>query len=372
MKLVFWQNMVAFHQSAHVRALAAKGHDVTFVAEETISRERRAMGWTMPDLGQAKVVITQDDETIRQVVVESSKDTIHVIGGIRGYRIGKMALTYCLKTSRRVGFLSESPDTRSWKGSARQLLYTTERIGYRARIDFILAMGQLGVRWFRRCGYPSVKVFPYGYLTERPSITNESADYQDSTPVVELVYLGQCVPRKGVDIALSALGAVGRLNWRLTVLGDGASRVDLESLASRLGILNRVRFMAYLPNHEALQILALSDLLILPSRFDGWGAVTNEALMRGVPVICSDRCGASDLLRDSRRGEVFQSESVADLTKLLDKWIARGKRSPDLTEKIRVWSRCIEGDSGADYMLKVFQHVYEEGPRPEPPWYTRK
>ena len=86
MKLVFWQNMLAFHQSAHVRALAEQGHDVTFVSQETISDERKTMGWAVPDFGQAQVVIAPNHVRIRQLVVESPEDTIHVIGGIRGYQ----------------------------------------------------------------------------------------------------------------------------------------------------------------------------------------------------------------------------------------------------------------------------------------------
>ena len=113
MQLVFWQNMVAFHQSAHVRALAAKGHDVTFIAEDVMHPERRAMGWTIPDLGEAKLLVIQDDDRVKQLVPEFPADAVHLIGGVRGYRIGKQALRYCLQTNRRVGFLSEAPGLRS-------------------------------------------------------------------------------------------------------------------------------------------------------------------------------------------------------------------------------------------------------------------
>lgn len=370
MKLVFWQNMLAFHQSAHVRALAEQGHDVTFVSQETISDERKTMGWAVPDFGQAQVVIAPNHVRIRQLVVESPEDTIHVIGGIRGYQIGRKALAYCLATPRRVGFLSESPDVRSWKGTVRRLLYTQERIRYRQRIDFVLAMGQLGVRWFRQCGYPPSRVFPYAYLTERPSaVGGASGDSDTLESPVELLLVGQCIPRKGGDIALHALSRVQHSNWRLTIIGDGPSRKDLEILAARLGMSERVRFLSFLPNQEALQIMASSDLLVLPSRFDGWGAVVNEALMSGVPVICSDQCGASDLLRSSWRGEVFESASVTRLSGLLKKWITKGKRSPATTDRIKTWSRCIEGDSAAKYLSSVLRHVYEQTPLPEPPWY---
>ena len=59
--------------------------------------------------------------------------------------------------------------------------------------------------------------------------------------------------------------------------------------------------------------IAAADLLALPSRWDGWGLVVNEALAVGVPVIASNACGASDLIRQDVNGYVFTSEDAASL-----------------------------------------------------------
>jgi glycosyltransferase involved in cell wall biosynthesis len=56
---------------------------------------------------------------------------------------------------------------------------------------------------------------------------------------------------------------------------------------------------------------------VLPSRFDGWGAVVNEALMVGTPVICSNRCGASDVIENGRNGYVFEAGSARALRERL-------------------------------------------------------
>jgi glycosyltransferase involved in cell wall biosynthesis len=56
---------------------------------------------------------------------------------------------------------------------------------------------------------------------------------------------------------------------------------------------------------------------VLPSRFDGWGAVVNEALMVGTPVICSDRCGASDVIENGRNGYVFEADNADALLQRL-------------------------------------------------------
>jgi glycosyltransferase involved in cell wall biosynthesis len=185
---------------------------------------------------------------------------------------------------------------------------------------------------------------------------------------VTMGFVGSLIPRKGGDLLLRALAALPDRNWRLIIIGDGESRYDWERLAARGRIADRVTFTGVLPNAEAKAILGRLDLFVLPSRFDGWGVVVNEALMQGVPVLCSDRCGARDLLSESWRGEVFKADSVETLRDVLSKWILRGKRTPELTARIKNWSRCIEGESVADYFTKVLGHVYNGGPRPIAPW----
>jgi glycosyltransferase involved in cell wall biosynthesis len=183
-----------------------------------------------------------------------------------------------------------------------------------------------------------------------------------------LIYLGQCAHRKGIDIALRALAGMTRLMWRLSVIGSGPEEEQWRQLAEQLGIGTRVCFTSALPYEKAMAELAKSDLLLLPSRYDGWGAVVNEALMAGVPVVCSDACGAQDLLREVWRGEVFPSGSVSALRNILETRIAGGRLDAEARERIQRWSRCLEGDAGAAYILSVIQHVYEGGPRPVTPW----
>jgi glycosyltransferase involved in cell wall biosynthesis len=184
-----------------------------------------------------------------------------------------------------------------------------------------------------------------------------------------MTFLGQLVPRKGVDLAMRALATLHEQRWEFVVVGTGAQEQQLRTLAHRLGIAHRVRFLPARPNQEAIGEIARSDLFILPSRFDGWGAVVNEALMCGVPVLCSSRCGAADLIQAPWLGEVFPADSVAGLRPVLARWIAQGKRTPEATERVRSWSDCITGASAAEYLLSVIRHVSGSGPRPVPPWY---
>jgi glycosyltransferase involved in cell wall biosynthesis len=175
---------------------------------------------------------------------------------------------------------------------------------------------------------------------------------QDSTPF-NLIFVGQLVKRKRLDLLLTTLGEIKETNWHLSVVGDGVERCHLENLSRRLGIKDRVEFEGAQANPSAVQKLFGADLLVLPSDWDGWGAVVNEALMRGVPVIASDKCGAADLLHNPECGDVFPAGSVFHLREILLRRMQHGKLTEDESVRIREWTKNIEGEVAASYLLNV-------------------
>jgi glycosyltransferase involved in cell wall biosynthesis len=107
-------------------------------------------------------------------------------------------------------------------------------------------------------------------------------------------YVGRLVPEKGIDVFLRALAEVGEA--RALVAGDGPQRRNLEALAGRLRIADRVRFLGSLPPREAVELIGSLDALVLPSLTtrswsEQFGRVLVEAMATGVPVIAS-RSGA--------------------------------------------------------------------------------
>lgn len=366
-RYVFWQNLLAIHQSAHIRALAESGEDdVVLVVPEDLTPERRAMGWTVPDFGRARVIIGPDDETVTQLVRQIPIASVHIFSGIRPFPLVRRAFYECAKTGAAMGLLAESGDNRGWKGQARRIVARAEARRWQGRLDFILAMGSLGTDWFTGSGYPARKVFPYGYFVETPTMPIVSQRADDAP--VQIMYLGQLVHRKGVDILLDALAGLRDANWTLTLMGAGDEKANLQAQARRLGLTDRVRWESGRSNAAAVAALAESDVFVLPSRFDGWGAVVNEALMCGVPVVCNDNCGAAVLLDNNERGDVFQTGSVTSLRAALRRRIARGPRRPEDADRLRCWSRRLAGPSAAAYLRAVVQFSQNGGPRPRPPW----
>jgi len=368
MRVIFWQNILSPHQSAAIRALAGIGSEVVVVAAKDLTPDRKRMGWGVPDFGPARLVVSPDVEQVDALIRQAPPESVHIVAGARWTPLGGRATDQCIRLRRHLGIMSEGADDRGLRGCARWLKYAIERVTTGPHFDFILAIGQTGMRWFRRCGYPAQRLFPYAYFTEPPQ-PDEHGNGQARCRDTNVIYLGRCVPGKGLEVLIGALGRCRNQRWTLDIVGDGPLRPTLEAQANSPSLADRVRFFSFMEHTRAMERLSAADLLVLPSDGkEGWGAVVNEALMLGVPVICSDRCGAADLLGEPWRGEVFAAGSVPALTGVLRRWIAPGKKTPEAAERIKHWSRCIRGESAAAYLLAIMKHVYQAGNRPTAPW----
>jgi glycosyltransferase involved in cell wall biosynthesis len=122
--------------------------------------------------------------------------------------------------------------------------------------------------------------------TERPS---------HRTP--DLVYAGRLIPWKAPILALRALRFVRNPACVLHLCGEGPERARLERAARRWGLLDRVRFRGWIPRRELFSLLAGSTALIHPALHEEAGLCVAEALALGTPVVCLDRGGPAELLR---------------------------------------------------------------------------
>lgn len=368
--LIFWQNFPNHLQSSFVRALS-KNISVTLVCQEDLPKWRRSIGWEEPDYGSATVIIQPEARQIRYLLEADNRNIVHIFSGLRGYPMVWRAFQQILPTEAMIGIYSEPSNWTGVNGFLRLMRGRFDRKRYGERIDFIMAIGHLGTQWFQKCGYDSGKIYPFGYFVESPATDISALGSNINHDSYQIVFIGQCVQRKGVDILLRSLGELQNLAWELTIIGDGDKQDELQQLSQRLYLGYRVGFKGALSNMEAMQYLERADLLVLPSRWDGWGAVVNEALMRGVPVICSTNCGAADLLQNSMRGSVFLVGSVEQLRDKLQYQISLGKLAGVHKNRIKMWaSNNITGEIAADYLLEIIRHSQDaaNSQRPVAPW----
>lgn len=366
-RIVFWQPTPSPHQSSFMRSLAnlLPNNKIVGVFENPLPQARMNLGWCTPDFGRIQTVVAPDKEQMLQLAHETPGTSIHVLSGLRSPMIkcvfGEIAPSLSL-----VGVISEARDCRGMAGRMRRWHSLLFEKGYRDRVDFVLAVGNLGVQWFENCRYNSDRIFDWAYFVEKADPPEPAATRASNK--VEIAYIGQLVPRKGVDILLRAMAQIERTNWSLKVVGRGASAQHLKELSVKLGIRKHVTFIEAVPNHRTREILSCLDVFVLPSRFDGWGAVVNESLMAGTPVVCTDRCGASILVESSGFGAVTMAQSTESMAYSLRRMIDRGPLDSRSRKTIRDWTDCIRGERAAEFFLEILEYCENGGARPQTPW----
>lgn len=126
-------------------------------------------------------------------------------------------------------------------------------------------------------------------------------------PELRVLYVGQLIPRKAVDVLLRAVSCLPRSDVVLRIVGSGPLEDQLKALARDSGMTN-VWWEGFKQPHELSKYYAWADVLVLPSRREVWGLVTNEALASGLYVVCSDKVGAGyDVIKRGWNGEIFAS-----------------------------------------------------------------
>ena len=374
--LVFWLNSPSIHQAPLLRAAAALWPgEVVAVAEADISSARKSQGWQRPDFAPARLVVepsrAQRRELVRQYATAGS---VHIFSGLHAYPETARALRQVSRSEALLGVFAEpARHNDGLKALLRRLRYAALALRWRRRLDFLLATGELGVRWYTGQGFPAERAYPFGYFVANDRAKDSRQDLDDpwagEPGETKLLFVGQLIPRKGVDLLLHALARLSSRAWRLCFVGQGTDSERLTTLADDLGLAARVHWQGSLPNDAVRAWMAEADTLILPSRYDGWGAVVNEALALGTPVVVSDACGAADLVGDPRRGRVFQAGSVDSLCEALQDVLDSPGLSAQRRAAIRNWALgAIAPEAAARYLLAIIAHVQARGARPVAPW----
>ncbi|REA62700.1 group 1 glycosyl transferase [Dyadobacter luteus] len=156
-------------------------------------------------------------------------------------------------------------------------------------------------------------------------------------PEFNFVYAGRFVERKNLDKLIKAFNEAQKISgngqsWGLILSGEGGYKPKLVNLISDLKN-NSVIFMDPCEWYEVPIRYTLGDVAVLPSLFEPFGFVTNEALVYSMPVLVSDRCGsAADLVIDNHNGFQFNPYDEKDL---LEKVILMMNH----TEKFNEWGK---------------------------------
>jgi glycosyltransferase involved in cell wall biosynthesis len=194
--------------------------------------------------------------------------------------------------------------------------------------DGIFCCGKLGFQYFADYGADPNRCLYFPYEPDYGLIENLRSSSIDQARrhfgLTEnrrrIVFSGRLVSVKRPDLVIAAFAAVAerRPNWDLLMIGDGPLRASLEA-SLPADLRQRVIWTGFLDDQATVSALYRScEILILPSDFEPWGLVINEAAAAGLAIISSEIVGASaELVRDQYNGRIFPPGDLAALTTCL-------------------------------------------------------
>lgn len=346
-KICIWENIASPHQSFFFEALS-KQVDLQVRYFEKFHNERVKLGWSdnaqLPSNEQYVDDVTHALKTIPQW-----KERIHVVPGI-SYPFTKKLLDILIANDVKWIHWSE----RSGIGLARKLHYnvllfnilqpivsTLLKRSYAKKINRyalgVFSQGDLAKNDFINWGIQKDKIEPLFYTVDMLNVKSESLlqKYLSSDDKKVLLYVGSLYEGKGISDLILAFSRIKQSdNWVLILLGHDNGGSHYQELVKQLGINKKVVFAGPKPIEDVPTYISQSDLFVLPSRYDGWGAVLNEASQLGKAIISTDQCGAAHhIIKKDQNGIMVPAGDVNALSSAIQFYVDHPKKIKEHGEK---------------------------------------
>jgi glycosyltransferase involved in cell wall biosynthesis len=380
-KIMAWHPVLTDHQAFTYQELARhSGLPVVVQVAKQEDETRRAQGWTDTRVTSVERQLIPARGFLRhgmRLLLEN-RDQIHVFGS--AFENPRMMLLLWAATRLRLEcyIISEpySPvslgylrDQMAWREKLktwlRPHLYRAYMLALRGGLKGIFTISRLAAHQYAAAGMPAERLFPFGYFVPVETAAAPQVTFSAVTARrLRLVFVGSLIAIKGLSTLIGAarLAIASGADLQLDVYGPGDPlSFDFDG--------ERVRYAGRIPFGKTQQRLPGYDLLVLPSHYDGWGVVVNEALCAGVPVLCSDQVGARVLLETFGAGQVFARGDEQALANLLVSLANRPERLQAMKSACAAAAEAIQPVRAAAYMLEVMSADPAARAAIPSPWY---
>jgi glycosyltransferase involved in cell wall biosynthesis len=186
----------------------------------------------------------------------------------------------------------------------------------------------------------------------------------ESKPIstrVCFAYLGQFIPRKGLDLLFAAAAALKQSHgdvFELMLIGKDSTGYAAE-LVNKLDLEPQVTMTGFLNGDALRHTLASADVFILPTRQDTYAAVVHEAACLSLPLLISKHAGAAEaLVIEGVTGYSFTPENIEDMSHCMARVLHSAVRHPmalAARAKAEELSAHVRGPAIAEWMRRNFQ-----------------
>jgi len=193
----------------------------------------------------------------------------------------------------------------------------------RNRISMVFAPGKLNQKYFRALGVPAERLKNLYYAV---------APIADAVPDQRIasfahgrkcfLYIGGLCRRKGIDLLIRAWKKINDPKWCLVLCGYDFTNGKYQKMVQDSGLQDSVMFYGTCPADQTASIYHAADVFVLPTRYDGWGMVLQEAASTGLPLISTNMAGSSEeVITHGKNGFIVPVNSIKELAKALEYYI---------------------------------------------------
>ena len=165
------------------------------------------------------------------------------------------------------------------------------------------------------------------------------------------ISVGHLVERKGHHIAIEAMEKLD--DSLLLIAGSGPELERLQQLATKIGVVDRVRFLGQIANDQLSQWYSAADVLFLCSSREGWANVLLESMACGTPVVATDIWGTPEVVSSPVAGRLMSDRSASALRESLLALLDNHPSSND----VRIFSEKFSWESTTLGQLKIFRSI---------------
>lgn len=222
-----------------------------------------------------------------------------------------------VRSGRPWCFWGERPGYTRWAFLGRYYRRMSLAALHRSRAA-IWGIGDWALEQYRAEFGPRRAYFNVPYFSDLSRFTAAGVTRPAPGANRRFLFSGSLIPRKGVDLVAQAFRQLASEfpGVSLTIMGTGELESSLRAQLAPCG--DRVRFIGFQQWDQLARFYAEADVVVVPSRHDGWALVVPEGLASGAPVIGSDRMGAArEFIRSGENGWLVEAGDLESLVAAL-------------------------------------------------------
>lgn len=307
------------------------------------------VAWDIPMLdGYEHIFITRDQNLNRpssvrlphprQLLDKGHFEYVFIQGYTHAFE--RQLIRAARATQRKVVMRGEFTDVPRKQSKLKSLFRTMYLKWFYSYVDSFCYIGTESRLHLERLGIETERMFFSPYAVDDQLLEAHVQKFKRTDCRLQLglspehftiMFSGKLIPRKAPLLLAEAICFFPeREKLALVILGDGSQKAEL--ITKLKPVLGKRLIMPGFVNQSLIgQYFAAADVFVLPSEYETWGLVVNEAMQFSLPVIVSDKVGCHrDLVKDGKTGFVFPSGNA----KALLKHLQRLKNDRLLTQKM--------------------------------------